>query len=212
MELNEIKLSSLIVKKISAADGKEFIKEHHYSHGSHNWPMCYGLFLKTELVGVCAFATPCSERVCSSVFGEEHKRSVTELHRLVLLDKMPRNTESWFIARALRELKKDKPYYNAVLSFADRTESHVGYVYQATNAIYTGTSSKQTFYEDELGRLRHPRQNGVNISLMDAKLRGWKRVRRDSKYRYLFLLPDNKRHKKELLKLLKLESLQYPKL
>ena len=34
------------------------------------------------------------------------KMSVTELHRLVGLDDTARNSESWFIARALRLLKK----------------------------------------------------------------------------------------------------------
>ena len=69
----------LVVEKISATRGKEFVKEHHYSHGIHNGPMCYGLFDDWELVGVCAFATPSSENVCASVFGggAEKKRNRT---------------------------------------------------------------------------------------------------------------------------------------
>jgi len=195
-----------------AKEAKPFVKEHHYSHGIHNGPMCYGLFERLELVGVCAFATPCSENVCASVFGAEDKRSVTELHRLVLLDRMPKNTESWFISRALKQLKHDRPYYHAVLSFADATQGHVGTIYQATNAIYAGMSGKATFYLDETGRLRHPRQNGVNITAEIALRRGWRPTKRAGKHRYLFLLPDNKRHKRELLKKLLLPQLNYPKI
>ena len=199
------------VEKIDTKLGKEFVKEHHYSHGIHNGPMCYGLLDGSNLVGVLAFATPCSEAVCASVFGVEYKRSVTELHRLVLLDEIPKNTESWFISRVLKQFKKDRPNYNAVLSFADATQGHIGVIYQATNAIYAGMSGKATFFLDETGRLRHPRQNGHNITKEEAQDRGWKPVKREGKHRYLYLLPNDKRHKKELVKTLMLPSLTYPK-
>jgi hypothetical protein len=199
------------VEKLQASIGKEFVKKYHYSHGIHNGPMCYGLFNKDELIGVCAFATPSSENVCASVFGVEYKRSVTELHRLVLLDEAPKNSESWFIVRALKKLKEDRPYYDAVLSFADATEGHRGVIYQATNAIYSGTSGKATFFLDQTGRLRHPRQNGINITKEEAESRGWKPVKREGKHRYLYLLPNDRIHKKELLKRLLLKPLPYPK-
>jgi len=198
-------------EKLQASIGKEFVKKYHYSHGIHNGPMCYGLFNKDELIGVCAFATPSSENVCASVFGVEYKRSVTELHRLVLLDEAPKNSESWFIVRALKKLKEDRPYYDAVLSFADATEGHRGVIYQATNAIYSGTSGKATFFLDQTGRLRHPRQNGINITKEEAESRGWKPVKREGKHRYLYLLPNDRIHKKELLKRLLLKPLPYPK-
>lgn len=200
------------VRKMNSKQGKEFIKEHHYSKGCHNGPMCYGMFDSSDvLVGVCAFATPCSENVRRSVFGEEMKSTVTELHRLVLLDEIPPNAESWFIAKALKLLKQDKPEYRAVLSFADATEGHVGTIYQATNALFCGTSGKATFYFDVTGRLRHPRQNGVNISKQEALNRGWIAVKRDGKYRYLFLLPNSKWDRKNLLRRLKLTVQPYPK-
>ena len=199
------------VAKISATMGKEFVKEHHYSHGIHNGPMCYGLFDGMDLLGVLAFANPCSENVCASVFGVELKRSVTELHRLVLLDEVPKNAESWFISRALKQLKKDRPDYLAVLSFADATQGHIGTIYQATNAIYSGTSGKATFFLDQSGRLRHPRQNGRNISKEEAALMGWKPVKREGQHRYLYLLPNGKKHKKQLMNMLKLQPLPYPK-
>lgn len=199
------------VEKIDTKLGKDFVKKYHYSHGIHNGPMCYGLWDKVDLVGVLALATPCSEAVCASVFGVEYKRSVTELHRLVLLDEVPKNTESWFISRVLKQFKKDRPNYNAILSFADATQGHIGVIYQATNAIYAGMSGKATFFLDETGRLRHPRQNGHNITKEEAQNRNWKPVKREGKHRYLYLLPNDKRHKKELLRNLMLPSLPYPK-
>lgn len=200
------------VRKVAGKIGKEFVKKHHYSHGIHNGPMTWGMFKKDSdtLVGVIAFATPCSENVRSSVFGPEYRAHVTELHRLVLLDEVEHNAESWFIARGLKGLKEAKPNYWAVLSFADATEGHVGTIYQATNALYCGTSGKATFYRDQDGRLRHPRQNGVNISAIEAKSKGWVPEKRDGKHRYLFLLPDSKGHLRRLHRELKLDTLPYP--
>ena len=200
------------VRRVPGGAGKEFIKEHHYSRGCHNGPMTWGLFSGDRLIGVCAFATPSSEAVRASLWGAEHKSYVTELHRLVILDETPKNTESWFISRALKGLKSEKPVIWGVLSFADGTEGHVGTIYQATNALYLGTTgSKATFYRDETGRLRHPRQNGENISKQEAELRGWEPERREPKHRYLFLLPNSRAHKRWLLDNLNREVQEYPK-
>lgn len=200
------------VRQIKSSVGKEFIRTHHYSRSCHNGPMCWGLFDNEDnLVGVCAFATPNSENVRASVFGSDYVNNVTELHRLVVLDDAPTNTESWFIVRALKGLKEYRPNVWAVLSFADTTEGHNGTIYQATNAIYTGMSSRARFYRDTEGRLRHPRQSGHNVTPAEAKEKGWTSEMREAKHRYLFLIPDDKRHKKVLLKILKLSSKVYPK-
>ena len=177
-------------RPIKSSDGKAFIREHHYTHGCHNGPMTFGLFDGDSLIGVCAFATPSSENVRASVFGPDHKNAVTELHRLVILDCTPTNTESWFISRALRWVSEYKPALRGVLSFADATEGHRGTIYQATNALYCGTTSRTRFWRDPDGRLRHPRQNGVNITPAMAAERGWVAESRAAKYRYLFLVGD----------------------
>ncbi|MDD4391060.1 MAG: hypothetical protein PHW03_09765 [Eubacteriales bacterium] len=200
-------MENYIVKRIKSGDAKEFIRENHYSHTCHNGPSpCYGLFKDEEMIGCLCFATPCSENVRRSVFGSEYKNHVTELHRLFIFDVTPKNTESWFISRCLKQLKIDKPIIWGVLSFSDLTEGHTGVIYKATNALFLGTTAKATFYRDSEGRLRHPRQNGVNVTKEMAKERGWTPEIRWSKNRYLYLLADNRRHKKVLLDLLKLKE------
>jgi len=190
------------VRKVSSLEGRDFIKEHHYSKGCHNRPSpCYGLFDKEDMIGCLVFSTPCSEAVRSSIFGPDYKSHVTELHRLFVKDGTPKNTESWFIGKCLKLLKKEKPSIWAVITFADSTEGHKGVIYKATNAKFCGMTSKATFYLDREGRLRHPRQNGVNITTDEAITRGWCPVKRFSKYRYLYLLPDSKKHKKQLREL-----------
>lgn len=197
------------VKRIDNKTAKDYIRKNHYSHGCHNGPSpCYGLFDGEELIGVLMFATPCSENVRSSVFGAEYKDSVTELHRLHILDVTPKNTESWFISRCLKLLKQDKPIIKAVISFSDSTEGHEGTIYKATNAYRLGKTGSATFYIDENGRLRHPRQNGTNISVEEAESRGWKPCKRSAKNRYLYLLPESKAEKRKLIKLCKYNLLK----
>lgn len=177
------------VKRIPCKLGKEYITKNHYSHGCHNAPSpCYGLYDKEELIGCLMFATPCSENVRASIFGVEHKNNVTELHRLHILDGTPKNTESYFISRCLKLLRKDKPQIHGVISFSDLTEGHTGVVYKATNAYRIGHTGKSTFYLDETGRLRHPRQCGVTITKEMAIERGWQPVKREAKNRYLFII------------------------
>lgn len=177
------------VKRIPCKLAKEYITKNHYSHGCHNAPSpCYGLYDKEELIGCLMFATPCSENVRASIFGVEHKNNVTELHRLHILDGTPKNTESYFISRCLKLLRKDKPQIHGVISFSDLTEGHTGVVYKATNAYRIGHTGKSTFYLDETGRLRHPRQCGVTITKEMAIERGWQPVKREAKNRYLFII------------------------
>jgi hypothetical protein len=188
------------IRLIPCLDAKDFIHTHHYSQGSHYRPAPnYGLFDGENLIGVLMIATPCSERVRASVFGADYKTHVSELHRLAILDNTPKNTESWFISRCLKMLRQDKPELWCLVSFADTTVGHKGTIYRASNAIYAGMTQPQTFYEDETGRLRHPRQCGVNISKADALAKGWTPVKRQAKHRFLFIL-GNRKEKRERTK------------
>lgn len=193
------------VKRIKSKECKEYIIQHHYTHGCSNSPSaCYGLFDNDTLIGACVFACPCSENVRSSVFGVELKDSVTELHRLFVIDGTPKNTESWFISKCLKLLVEDKPIIKAVISFADPMQGHKGIIYQATNAYYCGKSGKATFYLDDKGKLHHPRKSGRNISKAEAAEKGWKPVKCEGKHRYLYILGSDKKEHRKLLKLCKL--------
>jgi len=197
------------VEKIRDARAREFVAEYHYARGMGNAAMSYGCChtVTGELVGVIAFHTPISENVRRIVFGEGREHEVTELHRMAIHPDAPANTGTWFISRALDALKSDKPQYRAVLSHADRTEGHDGTVYQAASADYTGTTRPTTFYLDDDGRLRAPRQNG---EFVDPDERGWTPEQRDAKYRYVFYLPDEYESKADVRAESQLERKPYP--
>lgn len=195
----------------------EYIRENHYS-GTCN-PISNKWVLRhqgsDEIVGAIVFANPISEQVRRYVAGDGNERQVTELHRLYTDDRCGKNVESWFISRALKLLKEKKPKYRFVVSFADQRQGHVGTVYQATNAIYTGTTTEtggdHKFYKDEEGRLRSKRQAGENITMEDAEERGWEIVERGAKHRYVLLLPDRYESKADVLEDLQCHDRPYPK-
>lgn len=102
-----------------------------------------------------------------------------ELGRLVLLEDVPANGESWFIARCFDLLRRRG--YAGVISHADpvpRTASdgrlvfpgHVGTIYQASNAVYTGVATARTLRLLPDGSVFSER----SMSKIRARERGWR--------------------------------------
>lgn len=181
------------VHRIGFKAAREYITKNHYTHGcGASASPCYGLFDGFKLIGVLMFACPCSEDVRASLFGEDEKDRVVELHRLHILDVTPKNTESWFISRCLKLLVKDRPQTKGVISFSDLTQGHVGTIYKATNAYRCGQTSRRWVFIDKDGRLRHERQHGHHVTDQEAKDMGWKKILSQPKNRYVYIVGNNK--------------------
>ena len=181
------------VHRIGFKASREYITKNHYTHGcGASASPCYGLFDGFKLIGVLMFACPCSEDVRASLFGEDEKDRVVELHRLHILDVTPKNTESWFISRCLKLLVKDRPQTKGVISFSDLTQGHVGTIYKATNAYRCGQTSRIWVFIDKDGRLRHERQHGHHVTDQEAKDMGWNKILSQPKNRYVYIVGNNK--------------------
>lgn len=126
---------------------KAFVLRHHYSGTYPAARFRFGLYRRDgALAGVAVFSHPCSDHVLTRVFPGIAARDAVELGRFVLLDDVPGNGETWFLARCFAQLRSDVA---GVVSFSDpvpRTTSdgrvvfagHVGTIYQAHNAVYVG--------------------------------------------------------------------------
>jgi hypothetical protein len=148
---------------------RAFVMREHYSGTYPSARERFGLYERGgELVGVIVFSHPMSEEVldilpCS-------RKDGVELGRLVLLDRVPFNAESWFVAQAFRLLRamkrKDKSRkYRNVVSFSDPFPrfaigdpkpvfvGHIGQIYQASNAVYLGRAPRRTERITPDGRL-----------------------------------------------------------
>lgn len=199
-------VSGMTVGPVEQIDVREFCRRWHYTNSGGSALWNYGLYDGPTMVGIVAYNLP-TRRACASVFGEEYAANVAHMGRLVCADDAPRNSESRLIGASLKMLAVDKPNIWAVLTFAAQDEGHVGYVYQATNAIYTGTGGYyQNFSVD--GRLISTNGTGNTLARMAAL--GGKVTRALPKHRYVYIL-GTPAQRRERRKLLKLPSLPYPK-
>lgn len=140
------------VAEIPEDRAKAFVLQHHYSGSYPAARRRFGLFELGNLVGVAVFSHPCNERTITNVFGCVKASDGLELGRFVLLDHVPGNGESWFLARCRERLKRD---FVGIVSFSDDMPrlneagipcfaGHIGTIYQASNAAYLGRGSSRT--------------------------------------------------------------------
>jgi hypothetical protein len=134
-------------------EARKFVEEHHYSGTYPAARFRFGLFARGELVGCAVFSHPCNDRCLTSVFSAPAQAAV-ELGRFVLLDEVPGNGETWFLARCFELLRREHELVG-VVSFSDdcpRETStgemifagHIGTIFQAANARYLGRGTPRT--------------------------------------------------------------------
>lgn len=127
------------VKLIERKDTEPYILHIHYAK---RWPSisyAFGLYLGRDLCGIATYGTPPSAPLRVGIAGEEFKQDILELNRLCLKNNI-KNEASMLVSRSLKLLPKNK----IIVSFADTSQGHFGYVYQASNFLYCGLSAKRT--------------------------------------------------------------------
>lgn len=129
------------VKQIEYKDTKDFILKKHYAQRMPSISWAFGLFLKEEMVGVLTIGKPASHALCKGILGEDMAHKVYELNRLITNDGLKKNALSFFVGRTLKLLKEKDLI---IVSYADTGMNHHGYIYQATNFIYTGKTKQRT--------------------------------------------------------------------
>lgn len=155
---------------------RAFVTVHHYSGSFPVARRRVGLYRGAQLVGVAVFSVPAQAKALDVLPCDRDE--AVELGRLVLLDDVPGNGESWFLARAFDLLRRDG--FAGVLSFADpvpRTAAdgtitmpgHLGVIYQASNAVYTGRGTRRTHWLLPDGRTFSPRAR----SKLTRREKGW---------------------------------------
>lgn len=129
---------------------RAFVEAHHYSGTYPAARRRFGLYARGgDLVGVAVFSQPMRDEVLRPW----SRDAAMELGRLVLLDDVRANGESWFVARCFDALRREG--LAGIVSHADpeaRTDAdgvtvfvgHIGTVYQALGAVYTGRASPRT--------------------------------------------------------------------
>lgn len=175
---------------ISPAEARGFVSRWHYSKSASAGVLRYGWEIDGQLAGVSIYDTGV-HAMRQGVFGPKHFTHVLHHHRLAMVEAAPRFSESEFIGACLRQIRKDRPETWALVTYADLCQEHVGTIYQATNAIYTGVRAKGNlkFRTDE-GRLvpTQSLQGTWPERRRKAAELGWSEVRCKGKLRYVYLL------------------------
>lgn len=186
------------VEVIDRDTARLFVERIHYSRLlPSNVVYQFGLYDNRELVGVVTYGIPASPSLCIGLAGAENRDRVLELNRLAIEPSYTgKNGASFLVSHSLKML----PNYTFVVSYADTGWTHVGYVYQASNFLYTGMSAKRT---DTYSNGKHSRcyQKGTTETRHQT---------RNAKHRYVYLV-GNKKEKKQMLAQLRYPIKPYPK-
>jgi hypothetical protein len=164
------------VAAVDRKTAKAFVERHHYSGTFPSNRFRFALYRHGEMVGVAVFGNP-ANYASFKVFPGERDQSV-ELGRFVLLDDVPGNGETWFLARAFELLRREEIL--GILSLSDPTPrtrvdgavvhaGHVGTIYQAHNAVYLGRARARKLLVLPDGRVFNER----SMQKIRTRERGW---------------------------------------
>jgi hypothetical protein len=154
--------SDFYIDKVSKDEIKDLLYTHHYlkdESKDFKSGYNYGLFRYTEwecplriggCLGACIFTGLPVPEIAVGAFGlERHEQQgLFELSRLCIepsTQSCEYNITSWFVSRAIRQLRKDTEV-KAIISYAD-SNHHTGTIYRACNFKYAGlTDARKDFY------------------------------------------------------------------
>jgi len=203
---------ALVIRAIPAKEAKPFILLRHYARRMCPISYAFGVYRGNDLIGVVTYGTPSSSPLRVGICGPEWTEKVLELNRLCCENSA--NTASVLVGRSLRLLPKP----SVVVSYADTAQGHVGYIYQATNFLYTGLSAKRTDWKIK-GREHLHGATIADESRGQENRAQWMRDKygddfyledRPRKHRYVFPC-GNKRDRAAITSALLYERQPYPK-
>jgi hypothetical protein len=208
------------VRPIESSQTHEWFLHKHYAKRLPNISYSFGLYdCDKSLKGVCSFAKPMSQTLVQGALGGEYTDNFLELNRLVVDDDLKKNSLSFFVSQSLMLLPKPQ----VVVSYADTSHHHHGYIYQATNWIYTGLSKKFVDYavkglehlhhssiEDSVGRYDKNKDLDKPQLLKEKYGDLLYKKERPRKHRYFYFLGTRKQ-KKKMKNLLTYATKPYPK-
>jgi hypothetical protein len=197
------------VKEIERKLANEIQLKNHYLHTRASCSQAFGLFDNDDIIGVMLFGNPTAPTTIN-ICGESNKKKIIELTRLWIKDDTPKNTESYFISRALKNVLKP-----VIIAFADPDANHVGTIYQACSFIYLGKSNRG-------GRVIAIKNNKIHNKTLWSEYKTAKRIREvfgadnvyykeyNTKHRYVYI-NCHKKLRKEYIDSLIYDVQKYPK-
>jgi hypothetical protein len=206
-------LNEIIVRRVDAADVHPWLLNKHYARRLCPISHAFAAFEGQNMIGVVTYGTPVSSTLKDGVCGIDYANCVLELNRLCCESR--KNLASLIVGRSLSML----PRPSVVVSYADTGQGHVGFVYQATNFIYTGLSA--AFKDPMVKGMEHKHHTTIGDEGRghDSRIEFLRQkygaenvyyIERDRKHRYVYFV-GSKTDRKKLMKALSYEVKEYPK-
>lgn len=153
LDYREIKVKNFEVKPTTIQYVRDFVETWHYSSNVNGLRISnvFGLFYQGNLIGAMIYGPLGMANTWKKYADSEN--DVVELRRLCCIDNTPKNTESYFIGKTLKWLKKNTDY-KIVISYADTFHNHRGTIYKASNFEYHGMTAKGRVIECD-GKIYH---------------------------------------------------------
>lgn len=131
MALKELNLQIKYCGKEINQKLKELVEKNHYSKTARSQMQVHVFELSSNnrLVGCAIFGRPMSRH---------YDLDTLELRRFVLVEDMPKNTESYFLSKCLKWIEKNDRSIVRIVTFADPNHGHQGTIYKATNFSFDG--------------------------------------------------------------------------
>lgn len=180
---------------LTSQEANEFLLPRHYSGRKPAISFAFGWVIEGVLKAVITYGKPASASLCKGICGQENSQYVYELNRLCREDDLTEPL-SQFVSATLRRLSaKDL----IIVSYADSGANHNGYIYQATNFLYTGKTKERLQFHVPGGHSRH---GSAESNLREV---------RTAKHRYVYFATKNKKLKKAWVEALNYPVESYPK-
>jgi len=198
----------LKVERIPNKEARPWILRKHYAHRMPCVQFAFGLFDGRECVGVVTYGPPPTPAIKQAIFGGKWQERIYELNRLCVGTEA-RNAASRLVGGSLRVL----PCPGCVVSYADGAQGHVGYIYQATNFLFTGTAQAHDCEFLIHGKSVHGRTltaRGITDHIAWAKRNNIQMRYPEPKNRYVYFI-GNKNDRREMRAALRYPVLPYPK-
>lgn len=143
----------LKIAPISAQTAKGGVLRWHYSGKVvNNSKLHFGAFLNNQLVGVMSFSSPMDKSKVLGLVKDTKWNGMLELNRMAFSDIAPPMSESRSLAIAFKLIKKNYPFIEWVLSFADGCQCGDGTIYRASGFVLTQIKENTTILKAPDGR------------------------------------------------------------
>lgn len=182
------------VKVIPSNIANAFVKKHHYSGKVvQNSNLHFGAFLDGNLHGVLSYGPSLDKSKTIGLVKDTGWYEFLELNRMAFDDYLPRNSESYCIAKTLKLIKKNAPQIKWIISFADGCQCGDGTIYRASNFVLTGIKRNKTIMVNDKGDVKTDIYFNINPQLKEMKKQY--RSMDGFQFRYIYFLDKKCRSK-----------------